>query len=66
MTDVKASFKELSSVHIYSLQSAPLLDMHALSHTAWELKAACVTEDLVETGPRYGMIRNQFVQVRLH
>lgn len=63
--EARASFKDITTIHIYSLQSAPLIDMHALTHAAWEVKSEIVREDVAKAGAQYGMIQNQFVKVAI-
>jgi len=62
-TDAKSTFRSISSIHIYSLQSAVLQDLNVLTDVSRETLAAHAHEDPLEYGKQWGMIQNQNVKV---
>lgn len=61
--DAKATFRSISSVHIYSLQPTILQDLNVLTDVSREMLAAYAHEDPLEYGKQSRMILNKNVKV---
>lgn len=61
--DAKATFQEISLIHVYSLEPTVLQDLNVLTDVSREMQAAYAHEDPLEYGTQWGMIRNKNVKV---
>lgn len=61
--DAKATFRSISTIHVYSVQSTILQDLNVLTDVAREVATASVQDDPLECGKQWGMIQNRHVKV---
>ncbi|KAJ5257002.1 hypothetical protein N7478_013106 [Penicillium angulare] len=64
LNDAKATFLSISTIHVYSLQSAILQDLDVLVDVTKEALAAHSQDDPLECGKQWGMIQNKHVMRR--
>ncbi|KAJ5648040.1 hypothetical protein N7490_004412 [Penicillium lividum] len=64
LDDAKATFKSISTIHVYSVQSTVLQDLNVLTDVAREVATANVQDDPLECGKQWGMIQNRHVKRR--
>ncbi|EPS32841.1 hypothetical protein PDE_07802 [Penicillium oxalicum 114-2] len=60
----KTTFQSISSIHVYSVQPAPLQDLNTLTAVCRELALAHIQDDPLECGQQWGMIQNRNVKRR--
>jgi DNA polymerase delta subunit 3 len=63
VTDARATFESIFSIHIYSLQPTALQDLNVLTDVRREMLATYSHEDPMEHGKTWGMIQNKHVKV---
>lgn len=59
----KATFQEISLIHVYSLEPTVLQDLNVLTDVSREMLATYAHEDPLEYGKQWGMIQNKNVKV---
>ncbi|KAJ6096131.1 hypothetical protein N7486_006877 [Penicillium sp. IBT 16267x] len=64
LDDAKATFRSISTIHVYSVQSTILQDLNVLTDVAREVATANVQDDPLECGKQWGMIQNRHVKRR--
>ncbi|KAJ5948624.1 hypothetical protein N7454_001931 [Penicillium verhagenii] len=64
LNDAKATFRSISSIHVYSIQSTVLQDLNVLIDVAREVATASVQDDPLDCGIKWGMIQNRNVKRR--
>ncbi|KAK6008028.1 hypothetical protein QM012_004842 [Aureobasidium pullulans] len=58
LDSAKSTFDDVLSIHIYSIQSSKINDLHVLTECNRAIMAEAINEDLLETYKQYGVIRN--------
>ncbi|PSN62087.1 hypothetical protein BS50DRAFT_603630 [Corynespora cassiicola Philippines] len=60
----KAQFAEITSIHIYSLESGPIENLNLLTTCNLEIAKTCAKEDPLERWRVYGSIHNPYIKKR--
>lgn len=61
--DAKATFRCISTIHVYSLQPTALPDLNVLVDANREIASTFAQEDPLECGKQWGMIQSRNVKV---
>ncbi|KAJ5488673.1 hypothetical protein N7539_003563 [Penicillium diatomitis] len=64
LEDAKATFESVKTIHVYSVQAAPLQDLNTLTTVCRELALTSTQDDPLECGSQWGMIQNRDVKRR--
>ena len=64
ITEVKAQFEDLGSIHIYSLEPGTINDLQILTDCNREISSKYASEDPLQSSRQYGIIQNANVKRR--
>ncbi|KAF1956015.1 hypothetical protein CC80DRAFT_526094 [Byssothecium circinans] len=64
LESTKAKFEEITSIHVYSLESGPIENLNLLSLCNQEVATEYTSEEPLERWKAYGCIRNPYIKRR--